>query len=181
MTRKKKPKLTVKQELFVCLYLSNGGNASAAARDAGYSEKSARVVGTENLTKPAIKAAIDARRSIALDKYEVTVERVLEEMAKMAFINMKELYDLDTGLLIPIHLLPDKVAASIIEVTEKSYGKGEPVFERKYKVSDKKGMLDLLAKYLKMYSDDDDAGAVKVEPPKINIYFPDNGRGKKKK
>ena len=50
--------LTKKQKRFVQEYLIDL-NATAAARRAGYSEKKARCIGNENLTKPAIKAEID--------------------------------------------------------------------------------------------------------------------------
>ena len=50
--------LTKKQKRFVQEYLIDL-NATAAARRAGYSEKTARCIGNENLTKPAIKAEID--------------------------------------------------------------------------------------------------------------------------
>nr|DAI28870.1 MAG TPA: terminase small subunit [Caudoviricetes sp.] len=50
-------KLTEKQQRFVDFYIETG-NASEAARKAGYSEKTCRVTGQENLQKPAIKSAI---------------------------------------------------------------------------------------------------------------------------
>ncbi len=50
--------LTTKQQKFVDAY---DGNASAAALKAGYSEKTAPVQGCENLKKPNIIAAIQAR------------------------------------------------------------------------------------------------------------------------
>lgn len=53
-------KLTEKQRRFVDYYIETG-NASEAARRAGYSEKTAGWIGQENLQKPTIKAAIDAR------------------------------------------------------------------------------------------------------------------------
>ena len=53
-------KLTEKQRRFVDYYIETG-NASEAARRAGYSERIANRIGTENLSKPVIKAAIDAR------------------------------------------------------------------------------------------------------------------------
>lgn len=52
--------LNKKQTVFVESYLSHW-NATQAARDAGYSERSARSIGSENLTKPDIQAAIAAR------------------------------------------------------------------------------------------------------------------------
>ena len=55
-------KLTAKQDAFVKEYILNGGNATQAALKAGYSEDSARFVGSENLTKPNIKKAIEKHR-----------------------------------------------------------------------------------------------------------------------
>ena len=51
-------KLTAKQQKFVDSYIADS-NATQAAIEAGYSKKTARFVGSENLTKPNIKAAID--------------------------------------------------------------------------------------------------------------------------
>ena len=53
-------KLTAKQRLFADEYIKSG-NATQSAIKAGYTEKSARFVGAENLTKPNIKAYIDAK------------------------------------------------------------------------------------------------------------------------
>ena len=53
-------KLTEKQRRFVDYYVETG-NKTEAAKKAGYSEKTAARIGDENLRKPAIKAAIDAR------------------------------------------------------------------------------------------------------------------------
>ncbi len=49
--------LTIKQNRFIQEYLLNG-NATSAAKKAGYSEKTARETGYENLTKPHISEAI---------------------------------------------------------------------------------------------------------------------------
>ena len=51
-------KLTAKQKKFVDSYIADS-NATKAALEAGYSKRTARFVGAENLTKPNIKAAID--------------------------------------------------------------------------------------------------------------------------
>ena len=53
-------KLTAKQRRFVQEYLIDL-NATQAAIRAGYSKNSARQVGTENLSKPSIKQAIEER------------------------------------------------------------------------------------------------------------------------
>ena len=53
-------KLTIKQKKFADEYIISG-NATQAAINAGYSEKTARKIGSENLTKPDIKSYIDER------------------------------------------------------------------------------------------------------------------------
>ena len=53
-------KLTIKQKKFADEYIISG-NATQAAINAGYSEKTARKIGSENLTKPDIKAYINER------------------------------------------------------------------------------------------------------------------------
>ena len=54
--------LTDRQERFVIEYLACA-NGAEAARAAGYSERTARQMANENLTKPYIVSAIEAKRS----------------------------------------------------------------------------------------------------------------------
>ena len=61
MARAKGDKLTTRQRRFVEAYT---GNATAAAIAAGYSEKTAEVIGHENLRKPKILAEIKAREVV---------------------------------------------------------------------------------------------------------------------
>lgn len=53
-------KLTAKQRLFADEYIKSG-NATQSAIKAGYATKSAQRMGSENLSKPVIKAYIDAK------------------------------------------------------------------------------------------------------------------------
>ena len=57
----KKPKLTAKQKKFCDEYLLSM-NATHAAKEAGYSEKTAGNIGSENLEKPYIKEYLAERR-----------------------------------------------------------------------------------------------------------------------
>lgn len=52
--------LTLKQKAFADYYIETG-NATEAARRAGYNQKSARQIATENLSKPSISAYIKTR------------------------------------------------------------------------------------------------------------------------
>lgn len=53
-------KLTIKQHKFCDEYIKSG-NATDAATKAGYSPKTAKAIGQENLTKPYLKAYIEKR------------------------------------------------------------------------------------------------------------------------
>ena len=53
-------KLTAKQRLFCDEYIKSG-NAKDAALKAGYSPRTAKSIGQENLTKPDLKSYIDAK------------------------------------------------------------------------------------------------------------------------
>ena len=68
--------LTAKQTRFISEYLVDG-NGSAAAVRAGYSQKTARAIATENLTKPAIQNALQARQSADATRLSIKLDDVL--------------------------------------------------------------------------------------------------------
>jgi phage terminase small subunit len=70
--------LSPKQSRFVEEYLVNF-NATQAAIRAGYSEKTAYSIGSENLKKPDIQQAIAARQKQLADKRRWDMERLVEE------------------------------------------------------------------------------------------------------
>ncbi|OKP83288.1 hypothetical protein A3844_22805 [Paenibacillus helianthi] len=81
--------LTAKQKLFVTEYLVDL-NATQAAIRAGYSAKTARSVGQENLTKPDIKIAIQEAMDKRAAKVEVTAEMVLQHWLDLATADPNE-------------------------------------------------------------------------------------------
>ncbi len=149
----KEVKLTFKQQMFILEYLEDL-NATQAARRAGYSKDTAKQIGTENLSKPTIAAKIQEAMDLRAQRLEITADKVLVEIGKLAFSNSKDLYD-GKGRLIPVHELDSDVAATISEITEKSIGRNgdDVVLERKYKTADKKGNLELLGKHLVLFAD----------------------------
>lgn len=72
--------LTPKQKIFADEYIINGGNATQAAIKAGYSKKSARAIGMQNLTKLYIKEYIQSRLKPIEEKREVTADDALDEL-----------------------------------------------------------------------------------------------------
>ena len=76
------PKLTAKQAMFCVEYLVDL-NASQASIRAGYSKKTSRAVGCENLTKPNVKKEIDRLKAIRIKKVELTSEKVLIDIERV--------------------------------------------------------------------------------------------------
>ena len=68
--------LTTRQALFVEHY-ALCGNAAEAARLAGYSAQTARVIGPENLSKPAVKAALQAGQQAFQAELRITKDEVI--------------------------------------------------------------------------------------------------------
>jgi len=106
--------LTNKQSLFCKEYLIDK-NATQAAIRAGYSKKTAESIGYENLRKPQIESRITKELAEQQDRTEVTADRVIAEIAKLAFIDVRRLYD-DNDNLIPICDLPPEVSCAIARV-----------------------------------------------------------------
>jgi phage terminase small subunit len=142
-------KLTAKQEAFVREYLVDL-NATQAAIRAGYKAVNAHTVASQNLAKPYVAERIQELMDERSKKTEITAERVLEELAKMAFANIANIYD-DQGRLLPVKEMPEDVAACLQEVTEGVDRNGD--VQRKYKMADKKSTLELLGKHLKLFTD----------------------------
>lgn len=83
MPRHVEGKLTPKQTKFVKEYIKSG-QGTAAAIKAGYSEKTARFIASENLTKPYIKDKIEKVMSEEAKKLGITAEYVLGNIKNIA-------------------------------------------------------------------------------------------------
>lgn len=80
--------LTIKQRVFINEYLRTF-NATASARAAGYSEKTARQMGQENLSKPDIAAEIERR----LRELKMSADEALLRTADIARGDLSEWID----------------------------------------------------------------------------------------
>lgn len=147
--------MTPKQELFVAEYRKDL-NATAAARRAGYSKKTAHSQGERLLRNVEVAKAIKKITSKQLERAELTAERVLEEMRRLGFSNVQDLFDAN-GDLIPIHKLTREQAACIssIEVIMKNATAGDGKIDRvlKVKVWDKRATLEMLAKHFALLTE----------------------------
>jgi phage terminase small subunit len=151
--------LTPKQERFVAEYLIDL-NATQAAIRAGYSEKTAAAIGSENLTKPEIAAAIADGRAKLASKAEVTAERVISELAKLGFANMADYMRAATNgdPYFDFAGLTRDQAAALQEVTVEDFvdGRGDDARDVKrvrFKLADKRAALVDLGRHLGIFKD----------------------------
>ena len=143
-----KKKLTTKERRFVEEYLIDF-NGTAAAIRAGYSDRTAANIASENLRKLHIQAEIQGSLQNLTNKTDITKERILLEMRRLALFDVRSLYD-ENGHPLPVHLLSDDAAAAIngldvVSIGNSDVGVGQVM---KYKIPDKNKALESLAKIL---------------------------------
>jgi len=153
--------------------------ATQAAKDAGYSEKTASVMGSRLLRHPACKAEIEQRTQgamrkvgaaadAALAKLAVTAENIIESLAEMGLAHkaVAKFLKVDQHGLLYYDFTgatPEELAAiqpMLAELTTEQYteGRGDnkrDVIRSRIKFVERKGVLELLGRYhkLKMWSD----------------------------
>lgn len=151
-------KLTAKQTQFVAEYLIDL-NATQAAIRAGYSKKTASETGFENLRKPQIAIAISEAQEKRGLRTTVTADRVIQEIARIAFFDPRKMFGAG-GQPLEVTDLDDDTAAAIggLDVLEEWDGSGENKvlrgYVKKYKIADKNSALEKLAKHLGLYEMD---------------------------
>ena len=148
-------KLTPKQERFCREYMIDL-NATQACIRAGYSKKTADVIGCENLGKPSIIERIAELHKEREERTQITADKVIKELAILALSDAKDYYD-EEGNLLPIHQLPPHASKALAEVTTRTEKgkKGETLaYIDKIKTYDKKGALDSLGKHFGIFEKD---------------------------
>ena len=98
----RKQALTKKQDLFCQEYLVDL-NATQAAIRAGYSARTAHVIGQENLRKPAIAAAVQAYMNARSKRIERNADHVLIDLQLVKVDAMKQVIDKDGNSLMANH------------------------------------------------------------------------------
>lgn len=153
-------KLTPKQQKFCEEYLIDL-NATQAAIRAGYSEDTAGSMGSENLKKPEIQEYLSQRQNELKTKTGITQERVLNELAKIAFFDMRNAYTVDGSLKSPKEFDDDAAGAiSGIDIYEERVSDADSDEKivvgttKKIKLHDKIRALDALGKHLGIYEKD---------------------------
>ena len=143
--RKSKRPLNIRQQRFVDEYLITGSGREAALR-AGYSPHSAKDIAVYLRKLPHVAQAIHLRRAAAGRRTQVARDRVLMELARVAFSDIGEVLDWTNGdditLRPKVEISPHDRAA-IAEIAPRRYGKGPRI-----KLHSKSRALDALVRIL---------------------------------
>jgi len=137
--------LSAQQKRFVTEYLQTPVGVDAA-RAAGYSERSIRAIAHQLLNNPEVQAAIAEGQAKLAKRHEITVDRVLQELAAIGFANLADF--LVDGRINLANITRAQYAA-VAEVTVDTVG--ENVVRTKLKLHDKRAALVDLGKHLGLF------------------------------
>lgn len=139
-------------------------NATQAYIRAGYKPKAADVSGSRLLANARVRARIDellAKRSLRVG---VNQDRVVQELARIAFLDPTKLASLDAGTVLEDATEDDRAAIAGVKVKT-----GSDWTEREIRFADKLKALEMLGRHLGMFQDNVN---VQGPMPQIVIDFP---------
>jgi len=150
-----RPALTPRRWEFVRQYVALG-NGSAAARKAGYSERSASSEASRLLKNDEVITALEWYRASEADRLGVTPARVLGELAAIAFADLGDYVRIVNGVpVVDLGELPAGATRAIASIDETSSGV-------RFKLHDKQAALVTLARSFGLLGNDSPAVAVVV-------------------
>jgi phage terminase small subunit len=143
--------ITPIEEKFALAYVECGVAADAYMQTAERkcTRTNATVRACELMKRPAVKARIEeirrTREQQLHDKFLITKERILQELARIGFADIRKAVKWN-GEVIPSEALDDDTAACIAEITQTQHG-------MKVKLHDKMRALDAMCKHLGMFTE----------------------------
>ncbi len=167
--------MTPKQQRFVDEYLVDL-NATRAAIRAGYAKKRAAEQGYELLQKTTVQMAIAKAQKARSERTQITVDRVLTELALIGFADMGTYLTLgggDTTVKLDWTKLPAGATKIIQEITQEEHtgGRGHEtgaVRRTKFKLYSKLDALEKIGRHLGMFTD-----KLKIERSFLDELEPD--------
>ena len=150
--------LSPKQLIFCNEYLANGFNGTQAAIKAGYAPAYAGRTSYKLLADPKVLTYVNDRKMKLVAKIEITQEKVMQELARIAFSDIRKYFTPD-GALQAFGELDDHAAGALASVETDDLDEwvdGVKVkigVTRKVKLWDKLKALEVFAKHFKVYDD----------------------------
>jgi phage terminase small subunit len=151
-------KLSKREEVFAREYLRDL-NGKRAAIAAGYSESTAEAQASRLLRKSKVKALVAELTEKKFEKLNISAEWVLGELRKLAGYDAGAIFN-DDGSLKPIKEWDASARAALVGLDHEKlfehFGKGQAKHVGatvKVKLADKLRALELLGKYLKLFTE----------------------------
>jgi phage terminase small subunit len=148
---------------YVTAMIANGNkrpNARECAIAAGSKPSAANQMASLWLKDEAVAASIRQQMEDHMAAFDITAERILKEIAAMAFSTISDYMTSDGngGFFVDLSQLTPEQAKALAEITVDEYqeGRGESAREVKkirFKLHDKARALELLGKWKKMWTD----------------------------
>lgn len=158
--------MTKKQKRFVEEYLIDL-NATQAAIRAGYSPDTAGQIGEQNLKKLEIKSAVEKAMADRSRRTGISQDRVIQELAKIAFVNASDVIDPEDASVIAGAAREDLACIQSVKVKQSNSDKGE-MTEREVKLADKLRALELLGKHLGIWTEKVQVSGLAEEQSKLH-------------
>lgn len=145
-------------------------NAAESARYAGFAEDTAKQEGWRLLERDDINEYLSKLRLELSEKTGISQQKVLNEIAKIAFSDIRNYYKGDDQLK-AITDLDDNEAAALSSVKMyEEYSQGEPIgINKEIKMYDKLAGLEKLARHLGMYAKDNDQSKTTIVAEKVTF------------
>lgn len=155
--------VTAKQKRFVEEYLLDL-NATQAAIRAGYKAGSAQrasEIGSELLQKTPVQATIAKAMAERSRRTGINQDRVVRELAKIAFVNASDVIDLERATVLEGAAREDLACIQSVKVKDGN------TMEREVKLADKLRALELLGKHLGMWTEKVQVSGLEEERSKL--------------
>lgn len=149
--------LSPRRQRFVDEYMIDLCQSKAAAR-AGYSDKTARAQASLIMRDPIVQAAVRKRMQERVLATHINADRVVLELAKLAFANMADFVQKSENgdILFDFSTVTDDHLAAITELTVEEYadptGKRQ-VTRTRFKLADKRAALVDLGRHIGMFKE----------------------------
>lgn len=151
--------LTVKKEKFA-QSIADGMSQSDAYRNAfkasNMKDSTIHKRASELMDNGEVTGRVDELRKEAMQRTEISRDRILTEIARLALNDPRKVFS-QSGDLLPVQQWPDEVAAAIssIKITATTGPDGESMGEvKEVKFWDKNSAADKLCKFLGLYETD---------------------------
>lgn len=143
-----------KKKLFAEAYIANGGNASEAAKSAGYSAKTAGVTGCRLLKDVQVQSILDERQKALANKYELTAEAIIKSIAQDLHFDPANLFNRDGSVKAVAEMDADTRMALVGIETLQLGDADSPAIIRKIKWATKHQAREQAMKHLGMFAQD---------------------------